>query len=355
MSDELLIYTLNARDNIILDLLHDHCGVSYAEIKKQILHSFNETKSILKKKGIIYEDLKQALIPLRKKKELVLVFERQKISDNFYGGVIFDQLLPLLDKNSVQSFLAGDYLDTFDTSQKILFDELGLPNPVKRDYCIVYVNNVTRAFAEKLISGISTFKAYVGFIDVTFNSLFKDFISHTIGSCFVKYKDFVIMGHPEDANDDVNENRAGLNFEKYGFKIRSIRSYLFDMFLSYKIESTVTEDETGDVKYSICSLTENISDINIFSVKLNDEKLRYLKSSKEGIIKQLGFFNSTIEELERKIKDGVGNNYIFNLRFCDKDSSCLFSTMIEFNDKFKTLVGLKYIFDSKELFVITMF
>ena len=59
-----MIYTLNARDNIKLQLFKRALELSTKEILGLINEDFNVTESVLSEKGILYKDLRNVLTPL---------------------------------------------------------------------------------------------------------------------------------------------------------------------------------------------------------------------------------------------------------------------------------------------------
>ena len=59
-----MIYTLNARDNIKLQLFKQALELSTKEILGLINEDFNVTESVLSEKGILYKDLRNVLTPL---------------------------------------------------------------------------------------------------------------------------------------------------------------------------------------------------------------------------------------------------------------------------------------------------
>ena len=70
------IHTLNARDNIIFQLISDYFNLNSVQIFSEISGMFNGFNEILISKKIKYEKLKYALIPRREddKKEILLIF-----------------------------------------------------------------------------------------------------------------------------------------------------------------------------------------------------------------------------------------------------------------------------------------
>lgn len=354
------IFILNGRDNIILDLLNRDTG--YKEINSTISSVFFKLNNILISKNIKYSDLKHALVPSGDKREVVLVFDREKINSSCYGADIFNVLLPLLNVKSVNSFLHGDYIDIVDNKsflKEMLLKELKLSD--YEGYCwsnqfyFVYINNNNDEILKKITDGLRSYSGFVNFIDVTYRSIFKDYISRILANAFVKSGQYILMDHPDDVDNQENENKLGFYFEKFNYKARSLQSTYYNLFLSYKIEQVTGE---SDHSYSVCALTPNVLELKHMFIKVSNEKLQYLKMNKEGIMKRLEFLDISSKELENKIKDRIKSSYFFNLRFCDSDDACLLSVFLEFNNdrgRYKVVIGLKYIFSEKQLFLTTMF
>ena len=104
------IFTLGARDNIVLGLLKNRYNIESDIIYDVINESFNTCISILEDKNIKYQDLKHSLIPNTDRNEIAFVFDRNSIDVPSYGIDVFSKLIPLFDKKSCNSVLYGDYI-----------------------------------------------------------------------------------------------------------------------------------------------------------------------------------------------------------------------------------------------------
>ena len=122
-----MIYTLNTKDYLLYAVAKSTVEMPDNDVYEMINSEFSVMVSRLKKKGITYNQLKRALIPNQDKdnNEVCLVFDSSLIDSSNYGYDVFNKLLPLLDKNSTYSILAGDYIDIirgFNNSQEHLFE-----------------------------------------------------------------------------------------------------------------------------------------------------------------------------------------------------------------------------------------
>ncbi len=166
------IFTLNARDNCLLDLLHKN--IDYAEINRELSRVFLDLKKVLKKKNIKYTALKYALTPSREKREVLLVFDRQKINSPGYGQEVWNYLFPILNFDSVNSFMCGDYIDVIKNQNlltRMLFDELKIKTykgyKVSYQFYLVYINNINQSAFNNLEKELNKFLPFVGLIDIS--------------------------------------------------------------------------------------------------------------------------------------------------------------------------------------------
>lgn len=116
------IFTLDARDNVRLEVLKGYFGLNEHQIYEEINGLFDELIEILKSKKIDYEKLKSSLIPNSDKNEIVLVFDTLQIESNWYGKEIFDQIIPVFENESSHSILTGDFIGKNNLAKK-LFEE----------------------------------------------------------------------------------------------------------------------------------------------------------------------------------------------------------------------------------------
>lgn len=96
-----MIYTLNARGNVMLPVLKQVFQLTDQQSYQEIKQIFNDMNAILKAKGIAYKRLKLALIPAHKDRyEIAFIFDSSKIVSVWYGYTVFLELVPTLNKES---------------------------------------------------------------------------------------------------------------------------------------------------------------------------------------------------------------------------------------------------------------
>lgn len=360
------IFTLDARDNIYLDIVKDMFNLDNSKIYTEINGTFNNCISILSKKKINYQDLKSALIPSNRN-EIAFIFDTLQIENNWYGLPVMSAILPLLNKQSSNSVLVSDYIgDDYitDLLHTSFFENI---KPVRQidyqhhsQFYIVYINNLSDKMVETLNNGLKSFHPYIGYFDLTYSSFLKTYISTILVRLFLKNKTTIIQGHEDDRSNDENENVSGYPFEENGYICKSIQSMYYSLFLSYKIERQVFDGFQSDTIFSINAITENVFDIASFKPLVEEKKLPYLLKAKADNMERAGITNLRIEEIETLIKEKINSNYIYNLTFLKDHEILKFNILIETtrtdnNKPFKLTVGLEYKPTDKILRLITMF
>jgi len=144
------IFTIDAIDNIMLEVISSYFDLSHSQIFKEINEALNKTIDILKMKGIDYADLKNCLIPRLDRKEIILVFDTQQIDSGWYGYEVFKKVIPLFNKDSTLSVLIGDFSDRINNQQFLydrFFESLNQINTFKykhsSQFFFVYINNLS--------------------------------------------------------------------------------------------------------------------------------------------------------------------------------------------------------------------
>lgn len=100
-----VIHTLDARDNILLELLRDYFDLDAAALQRTVLEALAQTRAVLATKNIDYDALKNALVPHTKRREVALLFDSSKIDSWSYGDEVLRHVLPLLHPKSSHSVL----------------------------------------------------------------------------------------------------------------------------------------------------------------------------------------------------------------------------------------------------------
>jgi len=168
----------------MLEVTRELFNAPPGRMHKEIQALRHSVEEVLARKGISYGKLKTALVPDIKRREIALVFDRKAISSDWYGYDIFKRLIPLFDRKSNHSVLAGDYLGK-NENQSMLFTAMNKVITLRRDvdfehstqFFIVYINNLTDMMVRRFDEGLAGYKAYVGYADTTYSSIFKFLIS----------------------------------------------------------------------------------------------------------------------------------------------------------------------------------
>ncbi len=360
------IHMLNARDNVILSVMNKEFeGINmYEELNKE----FEFFLKLLSDKGIDYNKLSRALIPSRDedKYEYAFVFDSMHFHDKtmFYGAEIINKILSIINKESTQSILSGDFIKLEKTEddilKKIFLEKLECVNKYEYKYCnqffIVYINNITRSQVHSMVECLKNEEYFVGIMNLKYSSKMKQYLSAILCPVCVKYTNKVIVADYEDFDNIKNYNEQGYKYQENGFEIISINEIFYDLFLSYKIPNGIQDEE--DLKFSYNLLVHLAPEYKKIKLVITDEKFGYLKNQKTDDMKNLGILNITKEELRQKILINVYNNYIYNIEE-NEFGDLKFNVLIELNgnnEKTKNaLISLKYMPEENELRLITMF
>lgn len=366
LSKNLPIHTLNARGNIMLEVMRDYFNITPDRMLIEIQGMRKEVAAVLKLKGVNYDELRAALVPNPERLEIALIFDWTKIESNWYGNEVFKRLIPLLDPKTKNSILHGDYIGS-NNSQDILYqafyDEVCPVRPIiyehSTQFYIVYINNLTDTAFQKLADGLINFEGYVGCANTTYSSNFKTLLSMKLSSLCVKFGRKIIQGHEDDRDDAENVNMCGYPFEENGYDCVSIRSNLEGVFLSYKIERPILDGFEVDTDFSVNAVNSNIADLRDLNILVEDAKLEYIKKAKSGSLHYAGLSEISAEELQEIIRCKISSNYIYNMSHLEDYNVTKFSIVIEVLDKnsepFRLMAALEYRPGNKELRLLTLY
>jgi hypothetical protein len=361
------IHTLNARGNIMLEVIRDHYGLDAKRMFREIQSLRHQVEAALALKGIRYDDLKTALVPDRKRREIALVFDSSVIKSGWYGGDIFRAIIPLFDKRSNHSVLAGDYIGDADNQQK-LCDAMNEAVKLKRhvdfiyssQFFIVYINNLTPAMAEHFDKGLSSYKPYIGYADTTCESLFKLYLSTMLCNTFIKHGEIILQGHEDDRPNDEDINMHGYAFEDSGYTCKSIQSYLQGPLLAYKIERPVFKGFETDTEFSLNAVSEMPLPLDGFMIHVEEAKLNYIKNAKAGSVERAGLEKISAAKLKKLLSSKISASYIYNMAFDANHNVTKFNVIIEIptkdgKDRTRLLAALEYKPEEKILRLITLY
>jgi hypothetical protein len=271
----------------MLEVMRDYFKLSNPVVRRQIQGMHLAVQQILASKGIKYADLRMGLVPSVDRHEAGFIFDSQCMESSWYGFEVARAILPLLDKCTTQSVLCGDLLGN---DQDMIFSILEKSLVLSRSfefvhgsalYC-VYINNLSDTMLRRFHSELAHFPAYVGFIPATFGSRAKTYLSTTLVHCLLKNGPRVIMGHEDDVPNEENVNIVVYPFEEFGYKVFSLQSCYFDVFLGYKIERAVYKGFEVDTEMALNAVSDELMPLEECTVLLEDAKHSYLKSKKAG-------------------------------------------------------------------------
>jgi hypothetical protein len=361
------IFTLNARDNVLLDLCYKDSSPN--KIYEEINNVFDMFINSLESSNIEYKTLKNCLIPSNEKNEIVLIFDTLKSGFSTYDYNILSKVLPLLEKQSTHSFLVGDY--TGDRNRKemlhsLFYEHINQINPTiyqyHNQYFLVYINNLSKSMVQNLIEGLKKYDYFTGYFDVTYSSKIKTYLSTILVARFIKHKSVLISSEPFDTNiiDEIEVNGLACDYEELGFTCKYVHSTFYQIFLWYKIERKIIKNLETDVNFSLNALSSSFIDIADCDIEIEPSKLNYLFKEKTENIERAGLLNFSVEEFTELIKEKIESNYIYNLTFLEKYNTLKFNILIEIkridsNKLMKLLIALEYKPKDRKLRLITMY
>lgn len=361
------IHTLNARGNVMLEVMRSYFDLKPHHVQREIQGMRNMLEDTLARKGIAYAELRSALVPDRKRREVALVFDTTSIESGWYGYDVFERVIPLLDKRSNHSILVGDYLDRPRQADQlfIAFQEavrlrrsVDYRHPTQ--FYIVYLNNQTEAMVNRLDEGLADYKAYVGYAETTYNSTFKIYLSTMLVNLCVKHGRNIIQGHEPDRDEAEDVNICGYPFEKSGFTCRSVSSDLEGVLLSYKIERPVFPGFEEDTEFALNAISLLPLPLDDFEVEVAEAKLAYIKANKVGSAERIGMETMSAADLAALIKEKISDSYIYSMEFLEDHGVAKFNVILEIpstSSAYPTrlLASLEYRPEQKLLRLITLF
>ncbi|WP_375592312.1 hypothetical protein [Chitiniphilus eburneus] len=330
------IHTLNARGNVMLEVMRDYFKLTPNHMFMEIQGMRRSIEEALAKKKIIYDKLKSALTPSQDRRDIAFIFDTTEIDSSWYGADVMGRVIPLFEEKSNHSVLLGDYLDLPNQMEQLFEAFADAVKPRKfiefhhpTQFFVVYVNNLTDAMVKRLDEGLAGYSAYAGIADMTYGSAFKNYLSTMLVNSFIKHGNIIIQGHEPDRDPSEDVNMSGYQFEKNGYTCRSVCGDLMGVMLSYKIERAVYPGFEIDTEFSLNSIGLSSADLNEFEIEITTAKLEYLKSEKSGSVARAGLEETTTEALSELIRKKISASYIYNLTFLEQHNVAKFNIIIE--------------------------
>lgn len=250
--------------------------------------------------------------------------------------------------------------------QPLIFDILKDSKSLARSFTFshstllygVYINNLSESALAKIHSNLVFSQAYLGHIQTTFMSLAKIYASTTMAGFLIKKGKTLIMAHEDDRPNTEDINITIYNLEQFGYKVASLQSMYFSIFLTYKIERPILKGMETDNELALNSISDNIMPLNNLKVLLEEAKYGYLVNKKLGKLNQAGLSAKDRSQIEKIIQEKIYGSYIYNLKYLVQHNVTTFNIMLEIAHlngyPTRLTAALEYIPEKKILRVVTL-
>jgi len=362
------IHTLEARGNILLEIVKDRSGASDSAMRRLIWRAAEELTQMLTQRGVNYAELKSALVPQIEKAEIALLFDRASIDSAAYGWQVHACVVPLLSPTGTHSVLHGDLGteaasdDWVQTALQIHLQRSGNPFQLiasNQIFC-VYLNNVSAHLRRTLHDNLKGYRPYIGYADTTYGSQFKAYLSQTLVPAYLKHGLIILQRHPDDEPPPLGENILGYRFENADLICRSVGDSYYGVFLSYKIERPVLPGDETDTHFSANVISDAPADPASYELEIGEAKFDYLKDAKTGTLRRLGVLGSPKAGLEQLINAKLRSNYIYSLAYSDEFAVAKFNVVLELGpldggEPVRTLAAFELLPATRRIRLITLF
>jgi hypothetical protein len=356
------IHTLNARNNVFLEVVREYFKLSPTRMQKEIRGLAKTTAATLAKKGLDYGALRSALVPQQDRHEAALLFNIDFNAPGIYSYPVHQRLLRILNRKSSHSIPHGDITDS--SSRAFEYADQNLVRAGDRHFdsnmlYAVYINNLTTQMVADIHRGMHEYPPYVGYVDTTYGSMFKAVLSTQLVNCYIQYRNLTIAPHEDDRHVDENIDIAGLGLDEGGYTICSVPSTNFMVLLSYKIERPVVDGFEADTEFALNALSHVVLPLDHFEIEIDPPKFGYLHNKKSKSLEGLGLLSGNVDQLKSIIRERISHNYIYSLTHDEGHNLLRFNIMIEVRPAhtgrpFRALVSLEYKPDEQILRFITL-
>lgn len=347
----------------MLEVMRDHFRIAAPRMRREIQRLHNDLIGILDSKGIKYENLRAALVPVMDRQEAAFIFDSTAFNSGLYGPETFTHVLPLLEPTATQSILVGDLLGHDQRLiVKILRESMALSRSFTFKhsnllYC-VYINNLSDPALNRLHQGLANCPAYLGHIPTTFGSRAKTYVSLSVASFVLKAGKTLIVAHEDDRDNSENVNITMYPLEEFGYRVASLQGMYFSIFLAFKIERPSFKEFQIDTELSLNAISDEVALFDNFTVLLDEAKHGYLINEKLGKLKKAGLESADREYIAGLIEAQLSANYIYNLSYLEEHDVMKFNLMLEVQRPMgyptRMTAALEYLPAKQTLRVITL-
>jgi hypothetical protein len=330
-------HVLNARDNTLIHWIFFELAKSDPQLFQRAMQAeATQIRALLGSRDIRYEDLKSSLVPTDDGVQVVFLYDWWGDQSWNYAVAFAEKYLPCLRKDLRTSVLHGDIHDMQGT-MPISAMEAALVKPRAQSVnwqtqYAVYFNNLRPGDIARIHESLSNESRYMGYVDVSFASIIRNFLSRTITPSWVVYGRKVILNHGGDDPLVSNEDPVGFDLPAHGYEVVSLVDPYFTGFFSYKIEATDAPQATDDRVLNLAAITGELIDTESVSVLVHPDKLeRYLlrDENKLRLMTNIGLQDIAPNDLASVVKTKLSQSYVYDLRFA-ADGTPLFAVAAEF-------------------------
>lgn len=334
------------------------------EMHSELTRAHAHVISQLADQDVAYSTLRYALVPRQKRVERAYVFNTTH--SDAYTRARLAVLAALPGKELTCSILSGELMIENQALGYWLLNKhlvqpepKGLPRHTTEMYCI-YINNLTPGMAALVDELCSVSDEYLGYIDATYSTAAKDWLSTTVYTSYLKTGTTYVSPHEDDIEKSAQFNLPGWPIESGRSRSVSIQSTYFDLFLSYKIERRTMHGET-DTTHSLSAISSMPMELGEFEVDIDERKLQYIAEHGGGGFKAAALADYSARQIADLLREKISSNYIYELEIKRLRSGVVrkFNVMLEFPrdgaDPVRMQATLEYIPLERRLRLITLF
>lgn len=316
--DPFTIHLLNTYTNIFFPIMEKELNLNASELY-EVSHEMHKTVvSRLDAEGIEYSSLRNALTPMRNRREVAFLFDSRLAGDS-YGHELAKSWLPALRANGPKktAIQYGDLIGlptnvAWPALEKHLVGPKDFPRLSPELYYVVYITNLSDGQAHKIDAMLGASQGpYLGHVDCTiWNPLM---VGMSLPQFGLRVDDVIIMS----MDDECESNPSGLPIEDYGFTFLGIESYLYNTFLEFRLDQGVPEWAGEDAALSLNVLGSQKKSFHDLKIVIDESRINYLEREHADSLENAGLSGLSIKEVAEAIKMKISKGLIFNLRFLE--------------------------------------
>lgn len=306
------MHVLNSYTNTSLSSMARYFDFESEQMRRYIRVAHHHATNDLANAGVNYEELKNALIPIRGRREVAFLFDSTVVESGFYGLEVAKLWLPAVqqygpDKTVIRN---GDIILPpwliWQQLETLLISNREFPRLHASQYFVVYLTNLSATQLRTLDAAFRTASdIYIGYVDCsTWNPLKAGMLLPQVG---LRVKNKMILG----ADQDGDTNAALYPIANNGFQVIPIREELYDTFLTHRLDNGVPEWADDDSVMALSVLGGNFGPVSDIEIRVESSRLKYLVEDHGDSIDEA---NVSPELLGAAITEKLSNNLIYNLR-----------------------------------------